>query len=60
MCSAQLASPLTIHQLDPDLQQRVKDFPLTTLGEFRTFARQIKAIQEARWNRSKREQEPGN
>ena len=60
MCPAQLASSLKIHQLDPDLQLRVKELSLTTLGEFRAMARQIKDIQVSRWIRRTREQEPGN
>ena len=42
MCPALLSAPLKIHQLDPDLQLRVKELSLTTLGEFRALARQIK------------------
>jgi hypothetical protein len=60
MCPALLSAPLKIHQLDPDLQLRVKELSLTTLGEFRALARQIKAIQESRWTLLKREQESGN
>lgn len=40
---------LKIYQLDPDLQNRVKDLPLTTLAEFRAMARQVRATQENRW-----------
>jgi anaerobic glycerol-3-phosphate dehydrogenase len=57
MSPALLASPLKIHQLDPDLQLRVKELSLTTLGEFRAMARQIRAIQESRWTRATDDQE---
>ena len=49
MYSTQFARPLKIHQLDPDLQTRVKDLSLTSLAEFQALARQIRTTQEARW-----------
>ncbi len=49
MCAVRFASPMKIHQLDPDLQTRVKDLPLTSLAEFHALAREIRITQEARW-----------
>ena len=49
MCAAKIFIPLKFNQLDPDLQAQVKDLSLTTLGDFRAVAKQIRAIQETRW-----------
>jgi len=49
MCAVKYVGPLKIHQLDPDLQTRVKELSLTSLAEFQALARQIRITQEARW-----------
>jgi hypothetical protein len=49
MCATKFLGPLKIYQLDSDLQTRVKDLSLTSLGEFQALARQIRMTQEARW-----------
>ena len=49
MCAIQYAGPMKIHQLDPDLQTRVKELTMTSLAEYRALAREIRMTQEARW-----------
>lgn len=44
-----MPTPLKIHQLDPDLQARVRGLTLTTLSDFKAMAQQIRSIQESRW-----------
>ncbi len=60
MSSLQFAPALKVHQLDPDLQLRVRELSLTTLGEFRAISRQIRAIQESRWTLRRFEQDSEN
>jgi len=55
MCAVKYANPMKIHQLDPDLQTRVKELPLTSLAEFQALAREIRITQEARWATTRRE-----
>ena len=41
MCAVKYVGPLKIHQLDPDLQTRVKELSLTSLAEFQALARNL-------------------
>ena len=49
MSALKLFGPWELSQLDSDLQTRVKEFPMISLGEFRALAREIRTTQENRW-----------
>jgi hypothetical protein len=52
MLQAQCHSGTRIHQLDNDLQQRIREVNLTSLDEFRAIWKETQRIQEHRWRQA--------